>query len=400
MQLATTAFRGTPFHRNTVAACRTTSFFKWDDYVVPDVYCDVLSELKAIRSAVSMNEMSPLPKIDVMGPDAGRLVDLLITRDALRLPIGHALFTLSCNDQGHVIGDGLVFRLAQDHYRMTIDFKPAWLARWSNGLEIEIRDVTHDYGILALQGPHSTAVLDAVTGDRWSDLPFSRIRRAKIGGAELDIARQGFTGERGYELLVRREDGYEVWDAIQTGGRAFGIQPAGEYAIDIARVEAGLVLLPTDYTPAHDVEDCTYHVYPSEIGLGRLVDFAKGEFAGKAALQAIGAAAARRTLVGLEIDWRQIAARYQTLGIAPSISPRVRWDSIPAQIGGQRVGRLSSATWSPTTHRMIGFGLLQNSAGGKGTRVEVEWRSECGEDIGLIPAVVTDMPFIPIRRSL
>jgi aminomethyltransferase len=404
VQYIHTAFRGTPFHRNTTAACSTPSWFAWGEYVVPDVYSNVNAELFAIRNNVSMNEMSPLPKFDVVGPDAERLIDLVITRDVRRLPVGHVWYTPFCDDSGMLVADGLVFRLAEEHFRLTTDYLLAWLTRWGEGLRVEIREVTHDFGILALQGPKSTAVMADVTGEMWSDLAFSRIRYTKIAGVDLYVARQGFTGERGYELHVRREDGYAVWEAIHTAGLPHGIRPAGEYAIDIARVEAGLIVVSADYTPAgtdqrgaHSLVDPTFQVSPFEIGLGRLVDFKKNEYVGMRALQEMATTKAVRRLVGIELDWQKIAAGYAQQGLAPTISPRVRWDTMPIRSSGATVGRLSSATWSPTTNRMIGFGLLNVAA--TGSPLEVEWCGESNEMIGAVPAIVVEIPFVAHRRS-
>jgi aminomethyltransferase len=406
MQYVATAFRGTPFHRNTSAACMTDTWFAWGEYVIPDVFHDMRSELRAIRQGVALLEMSPLPKYDLVGPDAGRFVDFLITRDCRKLEIGHAIYSPFCNEEGLQITSGVIFRFAENHYRLTTDYLTRWLAQWKERFDVEVRNVTDDYGILSLQGPRSTEVLEKATNESWAKLSFSRTRKTHIEGAEVQVARQGFTGERGYELFVARPEGFTVWDAIERAGKDCGIVPAGSAAHGIARVEAGLIMGGADYTKAgvdvasvHAAVDPGGRVSPFDLGLGRFVDLEKSEFLGKSALRAIGSSGRHRTLVGMEIDWTQIASNYVRLSVPPQIGARTRYDSMTVLTNGRHVGRLSSASWSPTISRLIGFGLLDKSFASVGTKLEVEWRGEQGEAIGAVDARVVGLPFVPHRRS-
>ena len=402
------ALRGTPFHRGTADRMASTWWFGWGGYVVPDVYTDPVSELRAIRTAVSMNEMSPIPKIEVRGPDAAACVDYLVTRDASRMEVGHATYTPWCTHQGKVVADGIVFRFEPERFVFSGDRCETFLRDEAGGFDVEVADVTDDHGILALQGPRSREVLESVTGEGWGDLGFSRFRGAVVDGVPVNVARQGFTGELGFELWVRRPDGERVWEAMAAAGAPFGIQPAGEYAIDVARVEAGLILISADYTgagpdspSADSVPNPADFVTPYELGLGHCVRLDKSaDFVGREALAAEHRRGPARRVVGLTFDVEGVVGLFLEAGLSPDVSPRVRWDHLPlrAGAGGNVVGRASSVTWSPTTSRLIGFGLVPAELAAPGTELTVEWADFWGRGLGPASARVCEYPFINLSR--
>ena len=405
------ALRGTPFHRGTVGRVASTWWFGWGGYVVPDVYTDPVSELRAIRGAVSMNEMSPIPKIEVRGADAAACVDYLITRDASRMQVGHACYTPWCTHDGKVVADGIVFRFEPERFVFSGDRCETFFqkeAKEAAGFDVEIADVTDDHGILAMQGPRSREVLEAVTGEDWGSLRFSRFRAAEIDGVPVNVARQGFTGELGFELWVERSGGERVWEAVASAGAPFGIQPAGEYAIDIARVEAGLILISADYTgagpdaPSADTApNPADFVTPYELGLGHCVKLGKAaDFIGREALAAEHRRGPVRQMVGLTFDVEGIVRLLMDAGLAPDVSPRVRWDHLVLRgPNGDVVGRASSVTWSPTTSRLIGFGLVPAELAGSGTRLTVEWADFWGRPLGDAAVEVCQYPFIDLVRE-
>ena len=198
--MSANAFRTTPFHAQTSSLNQTTWWYAWNGYVVPDVYTDVHTEINAIRNSVSMNEMSPIPKMKISGPDSQRFVNYLITRNAEKMETGFAWYTPWCNDDGKVVADGIVFRFEDEMFLFVGDNSISFFRQHSDGYDVDISDATHDYGMMAIQGPNSQAVLEKATGEGWSDLKFCRIRPTSIGGVDLNVARQGFTGEHGYEL--------------------------------------------------------------------------------------------------------------------------------------------------------------------------------------------------------
>jgi aminomethyltransferase len=399
---------GTPFHERTARSSQTPWYFNWDLRHVVDVYDDFYGELKAIRETVAMGDMSPLCKAEISGPDAARFVDWVIPRDTSDLKVGSIYYTPWCNHDGKVISDGLVFRDSEDSYRFTGDPTVEWFRQIAGGYDIEIKDVTDDFGILAIQGPRSQEVLDLATGQDWSDLDFSRLRPATVGGVAVEIARQGFTGELGYELLTPVDLGAAVWDAIAEAGESYGIRPCGEWAIDVARVEAGLMIPGPDYanagpdpTGSHTVSASNpqFHSSPFELGMGWLVDLTKDEFVGKEALVAEQETGGpRRTLVGLDIDWHQIVAANVDQGVPPNVSPRVEWVAKPLTVEGRPVGRATSITWAPTVGKLIGFGHVEKGSGEPGTRVTITWDvAGTGTTIEAL-ATVSKLPFLDLRR--
>lgn len=401
------ALAPTPFHNSTAARNASPWWYGWGGYAVPDVYRDPVSELRAIRSAVSMNEMSPIPKIEVRGPGAAVCVDYLITRDASRMEVGHAWYSPWCTGDGKVVADGIVFRFEPERFVFSGDRCETFFREQAADFDVEIADVTDDHGILAMQGPRSRDVLEAVTGENWGDLRFSRFRPAEIGGAAVNVARQGFTGEVGFELWVERPDGERVWEAVASAGEPFGIQPAGEYAIDIARVEAGLILISADYTgagpdaPSADVTpNPDDFVTPYELGLGHCVKLDKAaDFVGRDALAAEHRRGPSRRVVGLTFDVEGVVRLFLDAGLAPDVSPRVRWDHLALRARAGVVGRASSVTWSPTTSRLIGFGLVPTELAGVGTKLTVSWSDYWGRPLGDAAVEVCEYPFIQLARE-
>lgn len=401
---------GTPLHDRTAAASATPWFFNWDLHHVVDVYSDFNAELRAIRETVAMGDMSPLCKATIAGPDASRFVDWLVPRRTDNLAVGQIFYTPWCNDDGHVVSDGLVYRLAEDSYRFTGDPTCEWFRSKADGFDVAITDDTDSYGIVMVQGPNSRQVVEAATSQDWSGLDFSRRADTTMGGATVELARQGFTGELGYEVMMASSDGPAVWDAISAAGEPFGIQPCGEYAIDVARVEAGLMIPGPDYANAgpdpcgsHTVSaaDPEFRSTPAELGMGSFVDLAKPDFVGRDALVAEAEAGGpRRTLVGLDIDWKHLVQAHLDRDIAPTISPRVEWVAKSVVCSGHAGnGRATSVTWAPSIGKLIGFGHLPTSQAGPGTSVNVQWDVPETQEQLPIPATVADLPFLTLRRT-
>ena len=185
------------------------------------------------------------------GADAVRLIDRVITRDATRLAVGQVLYTPWCDERGKVIDDGTVARLDDTTFRWTAaDPCYRWIRMNAAGLHVEVEDVTDALGALALQGPRARAVLEAATGADWSGVGYFRRRAGAVSGIDVDVTRTGYTGDLGYELWVEAGQAPALWDALLAVGEAHGLRPCGIRAMDVARVEAGLVLIEVDYTSA------------------------------------------------------------------------------------------------------------------------------------------------------
>jgi aminomethyltransferase len=373
----------------------------WSGYHAAAFFADSVDiEYNAIREAAAAIDVSPLYKYEVGGPDAGRLLDRVVTRDVSALPVDHVLYTPWCDEDGKVMDDGTIARLDADRYRVTAaDPSYRWFTMNATGLDVEVRDVSEDLAALALQGRLSREVLEAATGEDWTSVRYFRRRRSSIGGVAVDVTRTGYTGDRGYELWIPRREALTVWDRLFDVGEAYGIRAAGIQALDIARVEAGLILIEAEYTSARHVFAPELKYSPFEIGLGRLVAFDKAmPFTGRRALLAERRSGGPdRRLVGLRLDWPAIETMYARHGLAPTISPLVRRDPVPVTRQGVQVGRATSIVWGPTIKAMIGFGSVRRDLSAIGTRVAVEWTVE-GER-GVVGASVTALPFLELPRK-
>ena len=394
---------GTAFHPRTADLNRKQQWREWSGYFASSVYADAHDiEYNAIREAAALIDVSPLYKYRVHGPDAGRLVDRVITRDATKLTPGRVYYTPWCDEFGNVIDDGTVHVLDDGSFRWTAaDPQMRWLRLNARGLDVAVDDDSEVVAALALQGPLSRAVLEAATGESWADLRYFRRRAGRLPGidAAIDVSRTGYTGDLGYELWIPADHAVAAWDALMAAGRAFGIRPAGMLALDVVRLEAGLILLEVDYTSARHAINPEQNYSPFEIGLGRLVSFEKGDFVGRLALEreARRGGPARR-LVGVELDWYGIERLYSEQGLPPAISPSVDRSPVPvfAPRGGQ-VGRVTSLGWSPILKQAIGLASVPPSHEAVGSRVEVEWTVEGRR--GRVPAQVVPLPFLDLPRK-
>ncbi len=398
---------GTAFHPRTAPLNRKMQWREWSGYFASSAYADAHDiEYNAIREAAALIDVSPLYKYRVAGPDAARLVDRVITRDATKLTPGRVFYTPWCDEHGKVIDDGTVHALDDGTFRWTAaDPQQRWLALNSRGLDVTVTDESETIAALALQGPLSRAVLEAATGEDFGDLRYFRRRpsRLKLGRKRIavDVSRTGYTGDLGYEVWVATERAVEAWDALIDAGRAFGIRPAGMLALDVVRLEAGLILLEVDYTSARHAVNPEQNYSPFEIGLGRLVELDKpGDFVGRLALRREQAAGGPpRRLVGLQLDWYGIEDLYTAQGLPPAISPAVDRSSVPvfAERGGAQVGKVTSLGWSPILKQAIALASVPPSYEPVGSRVEVEWTVEGRR--GRVPARVVQLPFLDLERK-
>ena len=251
---------------------------EWATYLSPAGYADMHDiEYTAVREAAAVFDVSPLYKYIVSGPDAVRLVDRVITRDATRLEVGQVAYTPWCDEAGKVVDDGTVARLDETRFRWTAaDPQYRWLGMNAAGLDVEIEDVTDAVAALALQGPRSRAVLEAVTARGLGDLRYFRRRSCTIAGR--GGRRQPHRLHRRPRLRAldpRRRRRSTCGTPLFAAGEQHGIRPAGLRALDVVRVEAGLILIEVDYTSVMRATTPAHEYSPFEIGLGRLVNFEK-----------------------------------------------------------------------------------------------------------------------------
>ena len=391
---------GTPFHPRTAPLNRKLQWREWAGYFASSAYADAPDiEYTAIREAAALIDVSPLYKYEVRGPDALRLVDRVITRDATRLAVGQVFYTPWCDEAGKVIDDGTVQRLAEDRFRWTAaDPQLRWLHLNASGLDVAIEETTERDAALALQGPRSRDILEAAADESFADLRPFRRREATVAGIRLDVSRTGYTGDLGYELWVSAEQAVELWDALVAAGRPHGIRPAGMLALDIVRLEAGLLLLEVDYTSARHAVNADQAYSPGELGLGRLVDLDKAEFVGRRALRAeVRAGGPRRRLVGVALDWPGMEALHAAQNLPPAVPAVVSRSAVPVfDGGGRRIGRATSIGWSPLLKQAIALASVPAAYERPGERLAIEWTVEGIR--GRVPATVVPLPFLDLPR--
>jgi aminomethyltransferase len=395
---------GTAFHARTAPLNAKMQWREWSGYFAASEYhASHVIEYNAIREAAALIDVSPLFKYELRGPDALALVDRLIVRDVGALVPGRVFYTPWCDEHGKVIDDGTVHRLEDADGGQVIRWTAAdpqyrWLRMNAHGLDVDVADVSERDAAIALQGPLARAVLEAASGEDFAGLRSFRRRASNLGGIPIDVSRTGYTGDLGYELWIPADRAVEAWDVLVAAGEPYRLRPAGMVALDVTRLEAGLVLIEVDYTSSVHSHIPAQNFSPYEIGMGRLVDLAKADFVGKRALIAeVAAGGPPRRLVGLDISWLAIEALYAADGLAPYAPPTVSRTPVPLFAGGRQAGRVTSTGWSPLLKRMIALASVGVAHARTGTRLEVEWTVEARRH--RVPATVVDLPFFDPPRK-
>jgi aminomethyltransferase len=394
---------GTPFYPRTAPLNSKLQWREWSGYLAASAYYDSHEiEYNAIREAAALIDVSPLYKYLVSGPDATRLVDRVITRDANKLAPGRVYYTSWCDEDGRVVDDGTVGHLDDGTYRWTAaDPSLRWFRLNARGLDVEIEDVSERLSALAVQGPLSRDVLEAATVASWGDLKYFGRRAAEIGGIPVDVSRTGYTGDLGYEVWVDSTKAVDVWDAFIHAGGPYGVRPAGMLALDVSRIEAGLILIEVDFDSVRRALIPEQSFSPFELGiLGRFVDFEKQvEFVGRRALEREQERGGPpRRLTGLELDWEPLEELYRAKGLTPTLEMAASRTPVPLYVRGRQVGKATSTTWSPILKKVVALGLVGADHSEPGTRIEVEWTVEARRS--RTPATVVELPFFnPPRKT-
>jgi len=389
----------TPFHPRTAPLVRAQTWRRWAGYQMASAYDPHPDrEYAAIRNAAALIDVSPLYKYRLTGRDAARLLDRMITRDMTKLQVGQVYYTPWCDVHGKVIDDGTVSRLGEGAFRLTsADSSLRWLHLNAVGLEVAIEDISERVATLALQGPLSRAILEAVAPAEIATLKYFRLAETTVDRIPVAISRTGYTGDLGYEIWVEADDALAVWDALMAAGTPYGLTPAGVWALDVARIEAGLIMLDVDYHSAHHALIEEQKSSPFEINLGWAVSPAKGPFNGRRALAAERARGPRWSFVGLEIDWVSFERLFAAHRLPPHV-PNVAWrTSAPVYRDGAQVGYASSGCWSPLLKKSLALAHLRTPHFEPGTPVEIEITVE--HQRRRADAVVRKLPFYDPERK-
>jgi len=392
---------GTAFHERTFALCESLNFKEWSGYYTVSAYeMTHEHEYNAIRNSSALIDITPLFKYHLTGRDATKLVNRIITRDINKVAVDQVIYCCWCDPEGKVIDDGTITRLAENEYRWTAaDPSLRWFQQNAIGLDVQLEDISEKTAALALQGPTSGKLLHAVADAKISGLKYFRVTHGKIAGVPVDISRTGYTGDLGFEIWVPWKEAIKVFDELMTKGRAFDIHPAGMVALDIARIEAGLILIEVDYISSKRALIEAQKYSPGEIGLGKLVDLKKENFVGRDALVAEAKRGGpARFLVGLELNWSEVEALYEKIGMAPQVPATASRVAVPVYRAGRQVGKATSTTWSPTLKRMIALASVSRESAPLGTMLSMELTVEASRKT--VSAKIVPLPFFnPPRKT-
>jgi aminomethyltransferase len=390
----------TAFHQRTFSLCHSLSYREWSGYYAVSSYeVHHEHEYNAIRNAAALIDITPLYKYMVTGADATRLVDRVITRDIHKIKPGQVIYCCWCDEQGSVIDDGTITRLEENKYRWTAaDPSLRWFRQSGLNMNVDIQDISESVAALALQGPTSGALLKSVAEADIANLRYFRVTSGKIAGVPVDISRTGYTGDLGFEIWIQWEDALKVWDALMAAGRQFDIHAAGMLALDVARVEAGLLLIEVDYTSSKKALIASQRYSPYELGFGRMVHLDKENFIGRSALLQHHKQGVARQLVGLEVDWTEVEEQYEKFGLTPTAPAQASRVHVPVYLNGKQVGKATSTTWSPVLKKMIALASVDTAQSKAGTRLQVEITIEAVRRN--VSAKVVKLPFFnPPRKT-
>jgi aminomethyltransferase len=353
----------TPLHDwHAARGARIVDFAGWR---MPVQYMSIVDEHRAVRNAAGVFDIAHMGRIIFTGPDACALLDRLLTNDVTKLDVGQIRYSLVCNEQGGILDDVLVYRFPE-RYLLVVNASNrekvlAWIEGHRGGFDAHVADQTRERFMLALQGPKSIEILNPLVDADVSSLKYYQGTETTVCGVAATVSRTGYTGEDGFEVIVPAENAVAVWQSIFGAGQSLGLLPAGLGCRDTLRLEAAMPLY------GHEMDET---VDPFTAGLGFGVKLQVGDFIGREALLAKKAAAPARKRIGLELEGKRIAREGAELFA-----------------GGNRVGEVTSGTFSPTLERSIAMGYLPPEFCEPGTGVEVDIRGK------RVPAKVVPLPF-------
>jgi len=395
---------GTAFHDRTFALCHSLSYREWSGYYTVSVYeVHHEHEYNAIRNACALIDISPLYKYLVTGKDATKLVNRVITRDINKVAVGQVIYTCWCDEDGKVIDDGTITRLEENKYRWTAaDPSLRWFRQNGLNMDVQVEDISEQTAALALQGPASAGLLKTVEADI-ADLKYFRKTSSKIAGVPVDISRTGYTGDLGYEIWIPLNNGHDgndavkVWDALMDKGKQFDIHAAGMLALDVARVEAGLLLIEVDYISSKKALIPSQKYSPYELAFGKMVHLDKENFIGKRALARDHKQGVARQLVGLEVDWVEVEEQFDKFGLSPAAPSQASRVAVPVYADEKHVGKATTTAFSPLLKKLIALASVGTEYSKPGTKLQMELTIEAQRM--KTTATVVPLPFFNPKRK-
>ena len=375
-----------PFHSRTEPLNELKEWGRWADYLSANAYFDVTQEYFAARNSCGVFDLTPMTKHLISGPDALPYLNRLLTRDASKVKPGRVGYCVWCNDNGRVIDDGTLFHLKENIYRLCSQERQLdWLLTCALGFDVEIHEDTHEVASLAVQGPTSAAILRKMGLTDIENLKPFGILHFPFEGTELTVSRTGYTGDLGYELWIENSQAEALWDQLFAVGKDHGITPMGGEALELLRIEAGLILAGVEFLPANETVRLDHTRSPYELGLGWLVDLSKPNFNGRRALAEEKKRGSRYNLVKLDIDGNKPAEH----------------SYIFTKGKEEFAGTVTSAMWSPSAKANIALASLEAPYGKPGEEfvAEIYYQRELKWNKVMAPCRVIENIFYEPERK-
>jgi aminomethyltransferase len=346
-----------PFHSRQKELNENQEWSRWFDYLSVPAYTCSTKEYFAGRNACGAFDITPMTSHLISGPDSEAYLNRLLTRDVRKVRPGRVGYCVWCTDEGQVIDDGTIFHIEPGVYRLcSQEHQIDWLSMNALGFDVNIVEDTHDVAGLALQGPTSCATLKRMGLVGVENLKLFDLAHFDFEGTRLMVSRTGFTGDLGYELWIDPDHAEVLWDRVFEAGRLHNIQPMGSDALEMLRIEAGLLLAGADFMPAMQTVRHTHTRSPFELGLSWLVDFNKGVFNGRQALLREKAEGSRYATVRLDIEDNKAADHSYVYDAS----------------GKKNIGWITSAMWSPSAKKNIALATVDVPHGAVGEKMMVE----------------------------
>ncbi len=371
----------TPFFPRTSELCDSMQWKEWAGYYAASTYgIPHDAEYFAFRNAAGLLDITPLFKYKVSGSDAARFLSRIMVRNIEKLKIGRVTYCCWCTEDGKVVDDGTVMRRDENEFFVTsADPCYSWFSRFLRGYDVALEDISEQIAGLALQGPTSRKILENICDAKLDELSFFGMTKTRTDGFEMYVSRTGYTGDLGYELWVENDHAIKLWDALMDAGKNFDIRPAGLAALDVTRVEAGLILKDVDYYNALHclIEDRMSSPY--EISLGWTVNLDRDPFNGQKTLKAEKERGSNWSIVGLDISWPEIEKLYNQYGLPPEIGSTSWRNSIPLYTDRSKktqIGYATSGTWSPILKKNIALATIEKKYEKLGSIIQIEMTVE------------------------
>jgi aminomethyltransferase len=367
----------TPFHPRTSELNKSLDWKDWGGYFAANTY-NVINDFEyyAFRHSAGLIDITPLFKYRITGTDAEMFLSRLMVKDISKLEIDQGTYCCWCDDRGMVIDDGTVMRFGKSEFFVTAaDPSYSWFSRFVKKLDVNIEDITDDYCGLALQGPTSRDILKNMCNADLDQLKFFWTTDAIADEFEFKISRTGYTGDLGYELWIKNENALKLFDAIWEAGQVYNIRMAGIAALDMARIEAGLIMNGVDYHSALHALIPEQMSTPYELGLGWAVNLDRAPFIGQKALKAEYKNGSKWATVGIDINWPDLEALYKKHRLPPHTESGAWRHSVPIYHRpnkSKQIGYATSGTWSPTLKKNIALATIETEYATPGTEVNFE----------------------------